>query len=210
MYFLFDFDGTLVDSFDCVIGKFNLLAKEFSFKTVSDEELSTLRDMSSRQLISHLQIPLFKIPSIIFKARELLHDDMPNLLPFDNLREVLIQLKERQIFLNILTSNSKQNVSQWLEYNNMAHLFGVIHSQSGFFGKKYSINNFLKRYQIEKQQLFYVGDETRDIEAAKKTGIASIAVTWGFNSEKILAQYEPDYMVHKPEDLLTLASALKN
>lgn len=57
---------------------------------------------------------------------------------------------------------------------------------------------------MNKQHTFYIGDETRDIDAAKQNGIHSIGVTWGFNSEKILAQHQPDYIARKPEDLLAI------
>jgi phosphoglycolate phosphatase-like HAD superfamily hydrolase len=50
------------------------------------------------------------------------------------------------------------------------------------------------------QKLF----ETRDIEAAQSNDIYSIAVTWGFNSEKILLQHQPHYIARKPEDILAI------
>ena len=62
----------------------------------------------------------------------------------------------------------------------------------------------LKKYKTDKSQTFYIGDETRDIDAAKKNGIYAVAVTWGFNSEKILLQHQPDFIARRPEDLLNI------
>lgn len=51
-------------------------------------------------------------------------------------------------------------------------------------------------------EVIYVGDETRDVEAAKKVGVKVIAVTWGINSEKILRKQNPDYLIVKPKELI--------
>lgn len=54
---------------------------------------------------------------------------------------------------------------------------------------------------MNKSKTYYIGDETRDIEAAQKCQIASVAVTWGFNSESILSKFHPDYVAREPEEL---------
>ncbi len=46
-----------------------------------------------------------------------------------------------------------------------------------------------------------MGDETRDIEAAKKSKIKIVAVTWGFNSSNVLAQHQPDFLIDIPQQL---------
>jgi phosphoglycolate phosphatase-like HAD superfamily hydrolase len=47
-----------------------------------------------------------------------------------------------------------------------------------------------------------VGDETRDIEAAKKSHIKVIAVSWGFNSRQVLEKYSPDFLIDYPGELI--------
>ena len=70
--------------------------------------------------------------------------------------------------------------------------------------KKRILRKILKAYKIDKSQAFYIGDETRDIDAAKGSDINSVAVTWGFNSATVLARHQPQFIVQKPEDLLTI------
>ena len=48
----------------------------------------------------------------------------------------------------------------------------------------------------------YVGDETRDIRSARRSNIGIAAVGWGFNSAEILEEYEPDYLLHQPQELV--------
>jgi phosphoglycolate phosphatase len=115
-----------------------------------------------------------------------------------------------KISLGILTSNSLENVAAWLEHNKIQNLFSFIHVESNYFGKKHVLRKIIKAYQIDKSQAFYIGDETRDIKAAKECGIYSIAVTWGFNSEKILSQQQPHYIARKPEDILNYPQIKNN
>lgn len=203
-HFIFDFDGTLVDSFAKVIDKFNILADEFHFRKISQAESIKLRDLNSKELLQYLQIPIYKMPSILYKARKTIKNEIPMLMPFKNIPQVLQQLHSANFSLSILTSNSEENVINWLEIHNMDNLFSFIHTESNFFGKNRVLKKMLRKHGIEKEQTFYVGDETRDIDAAKENDIYSIAVTWGFNSEKILTQHQPDYIATKPEDFLVI------
>lgn len=204
MYLIFDFDGTLVDSFHKAIEKLNILADEFGFQKVHPNDIANLRELSSSAFIKHLKIPTYKIPQVIFRARKEMNNEMSKLTPFSNLPEVLQELSNANVSLGILTSNSKENVSTWLKINKMEHFFNFIHTESTLFGKGAIIKKIIKKYEINKKHAFYIGDETRDIEAAQKNNIYSIAVTWGFNSEKTLLQHEPHYIARKPEDLLRI------
>jgi len=208
-YLIFDFDGTLVDSFSTVIEKFNLMADKFSFRKVEESEVASLRDFSSKELIRFLQIPLYKIPSVIFEARRQMRASMQILSSFDGLPEALQLFHDKGFTLGVLTSNSSENVTEWLRRNNMEHLFHFIHVESSYFGKKQVLLKILKSYGIDKSQAYYVGDETRDIEAAKKCGVASVAVTWGFNSEKTLIQCQPDYIVRQPQEMVAILVSQK-
>lgn len=207
MNFIFDFDGTLVDSFHVAISKFNILADEFHFRRIHENEVSDLKNLTSTDFIKHIGIPLYKIPRVLLKARSLIRHEITTMPPFENIRAVIHQLHGLNIYLGIVTSNSLENVTEWLRSNNMLTLFNFIHVESNFFGKKHVLKKILKSYKMDMTKTYYVGDETRDIEAAKACNIHSIAVTWGFNSAKVLAEHQPTFIANKPEDLLTLSKA---
>lgn len=207
MYLIFDFDGTLVDSFHKAVENINLLADKFGFRKVKVHEIESLKNLTSLEFIRHLEIPLYKIPKVLHAARKLIQNEMRSLKSFSNLPQILQQLFNSGFSLGILTSNSKENVMTWLEHHKMKHLFHFIHNESSFFGKKITLKKILKTYKIDRSQAFYIGDETRDVEAAKQNDIYSVAVTWGFNSETALAQYQPHFIVRKPEDILALCQS---
>jgi phosphoglycolate phosphatase len=57
-------------------------------------------------------------------------------------------------------------------------------------------------YSLASDECVYVGDETRDVEAARKAGMRSAAVTWGFNSRELLEKSRPDFLIDRPGELL--------
>lgn len=204
MYLLFDFDGTLVNSFNCVVEGTILLSKEFNFRKIEDHEIEGLRELPSKDLIKFLKIPIYKIPKLIYHMRKHLHNEMKNLSPVENIYQVLEKLFKANFSLGILTSNSVENVSMWLDLHKMNHFFEFIHIESNYFSKKYLLKKTIKKYKIDKSQTYYICDETRDIDAANKNDVKSVAVTWGYNSEKTLLQFQPSFVAKNPENLLTI------
>lgn len=88
------------------------------------------------------------------------------------------------------------------EANGLNGIFDFVYSGRNIFGKDIVIGRLLENHKIEKTSAIYVGDETRDIEAAKKLGIPIVAVSWGFNARKILAAKKPNGIVDDPNNLL--------
>lgn len=203
MYLIFDFDGTIIDSYDSVLQKLIFLADDFKYKKIKPEEGKALKELSSREVLQHLQIPFYKIPKLIRHVRKHLREEIVQLPAIPDLPNVLIKLKKSGFSLAIITSNSKENVVNWLKRHRLLHLFSFIQSESKFYSKKYALKKALKRYKIEKSHVVYIGDETRDIEAAVQNKVPAIAVTWGFNSEKALLKFSPQFVVRRPQDLLT-------
>ncbi|HSW93679.1 MAG TPA: HAD hydrolase-like protein [Gammaproteobacteria bacterium] len=204
MYLLFDFDGTLVDSFNCVVEKTILLSQEFNFRKIEQHEVEGLRDLSSSEIVRFLKVPVYQIPKLIYHMRKHLYHEMKNLSPVENICPVLEKLAGAHFSMGILTSNSVENVSMWLDLHKMSHFFEFIHTESRYFSKKYLLKKTIKKYKIDKSQAFYIGDETRDMDAAGKNGIQSVAVTWGYNSEKTLLQCQPLFVARNPGNLLTI------
>ena len=204
MNLLFDFDGTLVDSFNCVMEKAILLAEEYNYRTIDFDKIETFREMSSKELIQFLKIPFYRIPKLIHIMRKHLRSEMHNLPPISDIYPVVEKLYNAKFSLGILTSNSVENVWMWLELHQMRRFFSFVHIESNYFSKKYLIKNTLKTYKLDKSETFYICDETRDIEAANKNDVKSVAVTWGYNSEKALLKYQPSFIAQNPEDILSI------
>jgi len=203
---IFDFDGTIADTLDAIVNISNRLAADFGYKQTNLEEIAQLKNLNSREIIKQSGISIFKVPFLIRKVKAELNKEIQKLKPIPGIKEALVELKAQGNRVLILTSNSKENVIFFLEENQMQDLFDFIYSGATLFGKSKIINNILKQENLNYKQLFYVGDETRDIEAARRSYIKAIAVSWGFNSKEVLAKQNPDFLIHQPDELINVIS----
>ena len=199
---LFDFDGTIADTYQAIANITNQLSSEFGYKPLTSEEQLLLKNLSSRDIVKQTEISIFKIPFLIKRVRAELRKEIGALKPIQDIELVLWKLKERGYSLGIVTSNIRENVEVFLDKNNLTSVFNYIYSSPSIFGKHRIINQVIKQHKLNRSQVIYVGDETRDIRSARKSQISVIAVSWGFNSSEILAQYQPDILLEKPKALL--------
>jgi phosphoglycolate phosphatase len=199
---IFDFDGTIADTFDVVLSISNCLAGEFGYPPVRPEEVKHLKNLTSREILKQSGVSLLKLPFLLRRLRVELHREICRLSPIAGIREVLQELRDKGNHLGIVTSNSRENVIAFLDAQEMGDLFDFVGSGLTLFGKGRIIQQIIKEQKLDPAIVTYVGDETRDIEAARKIGIRIIAVSWGFNSSQVLAEHHPDFLIHQPAELL--------
>ncbi len=205
---LFDFDGTIADTHDAFFGIVNRLADEFGYPQVDQEELARLKKLSSAEIIKYSRVSPFKIPFILKRLKKELGKEITDLKPYLDMQEVLFLLKNKGYVLGIVTSNLGDNVHIFLRNNGLDHIFDFVQAGTTLFGKNRMINKVLKEHNFKADEVIYVGDETRDISAAKKSKLTMISVAWGFSSPAILQEYKPDFLIHQPKELLTAIAAL--
>ena len=203
---IFDFDGTLADTIDILLSITNRLSAEFGFKSATKEQLAQLSNLNSWQILQYSGISIFKFPLLIRRLKAELHSEVTHIQLFPGIKEVLLELKKRGFQLGIITSNSRENVLGALERNGLQDTFTFIYSGSTF-GKHKVINKWLRIENIHSEKVVYVGDEIRDIDAAKKTGIKVIAVGWGFNSPQALAAQNPNFLIERPQELIEIINS---
>lgn len=199
---IFDFDGTIADSLQLVVAVVNDIAVEETGKQlVSQDQLAGLRSKTVSEILNILQIPMWKLPFFLLKGKKLFKEKSGSLICFPGMKETLFELKKEGYALGILSSNAKDIIELFLKANRIDQ-FTFIHSESNLFGKSTALKHVLESNLLKQEEVLYVGDEARDIEACKKLPIDVAAVTWGFNSRELLEKYSPTYIVDKPEELL--------
>ena len=199
---LFDFDGTIADTYNAIVKITNQLSSEFGYKTLKEDELLLLKNLTSRQIVKLSEISIFKIPFLVRRVRTELSKEIAALPPIRGITSILFELKSRGYILGIVTSNDKENVEIFLRKNRLDSLFSYVYSSTSIFGKHRVIDRAIKNNRLNKADIIYVGDETRDIRSSRKSGVGVAAVSWGFNSAEILQECKPDYLINTPKELL--------
>ncbi len=204
---LFDFDGTIADTFQCGLEIVNMMAPEFGYRPLAEKDVARARDMRTGELMKFLGIPATRMPKISKRGKEELGKRMDDVQPLPGMLGLVRRLKEEGFRLGILTSNSSGNVSEFLKRFDI-ELFEFVHTSSKLSGKGRVIRRILKSLGLKPGEVLLVGDEVRDIEAAQETGIHVAVVTWGYNSIKALREAAPDHIVESPEAITELVCGL--
>ena len=198
---IFDFDGTIADSLEVALRVVNSLAKDFGLPLVTHETIDRWHDLSSKEILKEIRLPFFRLPLMIRRFKRELNREIPNLKPFEGMNEALHTLKAQGCRLGIVSSNSEENIRGFLAAQDMSYLFDFVVSCPRVMGKDKALKKVMKQYHLHPETVLYVGDETRDVDAAKRSNVRSAAVSWGFNSIKVLAQHRPDFVLTEPHQL---------
>lgn len=198
---IFDFDGTLANTLETGIGIYNELADGYGLSAVTEQEVRELRKLNTRALLDHLGISRLMAVKIGANIRKVLHKRMDQVEMVEGIQEAILSLHAEGFRLGILTSNSIGNVRLVLQRFSLLECFGFIEAGVSLFGKSHRILNVLRKEKIPAGEVIYVGDETRDMEAARDSKVSSIAVCWGVNGRDAMETEDPDFCIDTPSEL---------
>lgn len=198
---VFDLDGTLVDTRAFVVDALNTLSEEYGFDYLEEEDVYRLRSTHSVDFLKVLGVSIWKGPFLIRRVQKMLAEKMCAMELVPEMGELLLDLKDRGYTLGVITSNSEKNMSLFFEKYEGKY-FDVKQADVFVFGKARALKKMAKKHNFPLQDTFYVGDETRDIRAAKSAGVHVVAVSWGFNTEEILETLDPRCVAEKPDEIL--------
>jgi len=204
-YVFFDFDGTLADTEEVNFVIYQKLAEKYNLRNITIDELGHIKKMSAKELIAYVELKKRYLPFLLKRGKNLLTQDMKNIKPCkSDIMDTVIKLKDMGIKTAIITTNSKTNVQVFLEKYN-AGIFDFIASAS-MFGKESKMKRIMKKEKLKNSEFLYVGDEIRDIHAAKNAGIDVASVSWGYNTVESLKKHKPNYLISEPSELINICS----
>jgi phosphoglycolate phosphatase len=198
---IFDFDATLADSEPWIAGVFNEIARQYGFREITDEEREALRGRSSREIVKALRVPMWKMPLIARGVRRIAARDIDQIRLFPWVPEIFEGLQRQNTAIAIVTSNSEDNVRRVLG-TELAAQVAYYGTGASMFGKAAKIRRVIRASGVAKDRAASIGDEVRDIDAARAAGIASLAITWGIATEAALTAANPTRLVRQPDELL--------
>ena len=205
---IFDFDGTLADSWPFFLSVFNDIADQHGFRRIDAEQAERLRHYGPRDVMRHVGMPAWKLPfasrSFIDRMRAVTTTGRIPL--FDGIGPILHELDRAGLRLAVVSSNAEENVRAVLGPE-LAGLMGQYECGMSIFGKAARIRKVLRLAGTAPSQALYVGDQTTDADAARRAGIGFGAVSWGYAPIEILRQVAPEREFGAPADLLSLARA---
>ena len=212
--FIFDMDGTIVDTLEDMIDAVNVGLKAYSLPSITYEEGSTFVGNGSVKLIQRaMKGKKTELFTQVFDTYYQCYMSHPcvKTKPYPHLLDALALAKKKGILLFIYT-NKPEKIAEEVKdtcfpKDTFAKMVGI---PLGGKTKPDPVAFFeaTKEYHLDYQRVAYFGDSTTDILTAHNLGTPHMfSVLWGYQSkEKILtAPYAPEAFLTDPKEIENIA-----
>lgn len=190
---IFDFDGTLGDTMGWMLDASDQMADKFGFQKIDRSQLDTLRHLSAREMMKLHRLPTLKLPMIAAHFHSLMAQDAGSIRLFDGAAETLRGLHAAGVKLAVVSSNTEANIRTVLG-GDLTGLISQFACGATMFGKASKFRRVLKTLGVAPGEAISIGDEIRDMDAAREVGLATGVVSWGYTAPDALKAQKPDHV----------------
>ena len=209
--FIFDLDGTLLNTLPDLVNVTNKALEEEGFPTHTPEQILTYIGDGAASLISQA-VPADasqdEFERTFKRFKDFYHDfGILYTTEFEGMSEALQQAKAAGVKLAIMSNKFEQGVLD-VRDRFFPDLIDVAHGESVQVPRKPDPTGILlcaEELGIDPAECLFFGDSASDIEAGHNAGMKSVAVKWGYQPHERLMAANPDYVLERPEDMLVLA-----
>ncbi|MEE0946678.1 MAG: HAD-IA family hydrolase [Acutalibacteraceae bacterium] len=204
---LFDLDGTLTDP---SVGITNSVAYSLLYYGIKVEDKRTLECFIGPPLFASFEkfygFSKEKAIEAVEKYREYFRDKgiFENRL-YDGTVELLKELKEKGKKIVLATSKPEIFALRILEYFHLYEYFDIVVGSTldgSLINKEDIIRVALSKLSgADRGKCIMIGDRSHDIIGARRNGIKSIGVLYGFGSREELSAQKPDYLAENFEEI---------
>lgn len=208
--FIFDLDGTLLDSLKDLVDSVNYALKIQGCNTISEEAIQNFGD-SMNDIIECI-IPKEKkqdkpwiAETLSLIVKEYNKSWRSHTCLYPGVDKILDILSLKNIPMAIISNKPEpfllETVSYFLKKWDFVKVIG---SRGGYPEKPNPLSTLemIKCFDLAKEEIAFVGDGVSDIETARSAEISSISVTWGYRDITDLRGANPDFEIATPEELL--------
>lgn len=178
---VFDFDGTLSDSFPLVARKITEAIAMFRKEELTEEENNSIYGPTEEGIILKLIKDKGEAKECFLRYLDLYNEYHEELLPdfIPGIRELLEELNKRNIPVFLLTGRSKESTMITLTKFNAFKYFKAIYT-GGLYGeiKEELLNELASIHHYNKEDLVYIGDSLHDVPQCRRANVDIISVSY--------------------------------
>ena len=207
---LFDLDGTLTDSAECIINSVRYALRKFGLEEPERETLYRFigpplhESMEKYCGFSEEQAKLAVAYYREYYQKQGIFENQV----YEGVEDVLNQLKQAGKTLLVATAKPEIYADQILAHFGLSDYFSHIAGANldGSRTKKEEVILYAlgKAHAADRSKVIMVGDREHDVFGAKKAGIACIGVLYGYGSREELKRAGAEYLAELPEDIAGL------
>jgi len=205
-FVIFDFDGTIADTMPFSFSRSLELLRKEKIDLPEKEIIKKIKSNNYFELMKEFKLSWLKIPfmlQIVKQGQRDLYSQIDKIKIFPGMKNLLKDLRNNNYQIGILSSNMQGNVNKFIKIKRL-NFFNIIYCESNILGKDQTFRKMMRKYNLKPEEIIYIGDEIRDVEACKKVGIKIIGVSWGLHTIEALQKNGVDYIVKKPSEILKI------
>lgn len=214
--FIFDLDGTLIDSLEDIAGSINRMLEARGYPPCQDAGL--FRQMvgdGMEKLVERALPPAARSEEMIRVCTEeyrSFYDRhwQDRTRPYAEIVETLAALKEKGCRLGVISNKAHRFTVPMTEHFFGTETFDLILGQRPEVERKPDAAGGLEAVQLlglVPADCAYVGDSGIDMQFARNTGMLAIGVDWGFRSVAELNENGAHHIISRPGALLEITTA---
>ena len=208
--FVFDLDGTLLDTLPDLVELTNATLRECGYPTHTSEEVLGFVGSGVKALI-RLAVPKGADEDDIERVSARWQQLYPEYgykltAPYPGIEDALHRLKSRGMKLAVLSNKFGAAAREVVEAF-LPGIFDEVHGESPEFPRKpdpTGLRRLLGELGSAPERCVFVGDSSNDMRVAHAVGAFSVGVTWGYSSRETLRDEKADVLVDRAEELLSL------
>lgn len=189
MNYIWDFDGTIYDTYPIMLEALMTTFNEFKLEKNEKTVYRKIKEESIRQMILDWQLPT---PAFDQEYHAYEAQQNKASFPFPEAEETLEKLKENAGRHFILTHRTVDSTWELLKRDGLDSLIEAIIGSDSNFPRKpdpAAINYFIDKYQLDPRQTVMIGDRKLDIEAGNRAGISTVFYDIDYFEQEIAATY---------------------
>ena len=211
---IFDLDGTLLDSLEDLKESVNVILRRHSFEEKTMDPIRSyvgnglykLLERSVPQTCQKNELDQYYQEFLEYYGEHCSDRTMK----YEGIEEMLLKLKKKGMFLAV-SSNKRNEQVQKLWKNHLEQLIDLAIGEDPSRGirkkpERDEVDFLLNQLQVTPQEAIYVGDSEVDIQTARRSGLDSISVSWGFKTREFLEKNGASAIADTPEELIQLLS----
>lgn len=211
--FIFDLDGTLIDSLEDLADAVNLMLKERGYPPLPLKVFPRYIGEGVQKLVERA-LPREAAGKV--SLDECVADYQRHYgatwnqktKPYDGILETLEELREYGYKIGVLSNKPHAFTVKCCEHFFPEGIFDIVLGARDNVPRKPDPAGALEiatALEILPAECFYVGDSGIDMQTARNAGMSGIGVLWGFRDERELRENRARFIVSKPDDLVIFA-----
>ena len=208
--FVFDLDGTLLDTLPDLVVLTNAVLRECGFPERTSAEVLSYVGNGVKALM-YQAVPQDADEEAVEAAMRRWKELYPQYgyrltKAYEGIPETVAELERRGARLGVLSNKFDAGVQEVVGVY-LPDLFAVAHGESADIPRKPDPTGLLRTIEelgSVPERTVYVGDSTGDVAVARNAGTYAVGVTWGYHEAERLRAAAADLVIDDPRALLDL------